>query len=83
MWRSINLCSDAGVSISVADEPIHPSRSEEGVTLSIYSLKPSWDWKPLVRLLLGEVEKIWPEKITFRGPSGQILSFEDAMKGRS
>ncbi|WP_448043182.1 hypothetical protein [Bradyrhizobium liaoningense] len=86
MWRSVSLCNDAGVSISVGDEPwvarIHPARADEGMTLSIYSLKPSWDWKPLAHLLLGEIEKIWPEKTTFRGPSGQILSFEDAMKGR-
>ncbi|MCK1735018.1 hypothetical protein IVA79_13825 [Bradyrhizobium sp. 138] len=86
MWRSMDLCNDVGLSISVGDEPwlarLHPPRADEGMTLSIYSLKPGWDWKPLARHLLSEIEKIWPEKTTFRGPSGQILSFEDAMKGR-
>ncbi|MCA1360311.1 hypothetical protein I6F14_01980 [Bradyrhizobium sp. IC3069] len=86
IWRSVSLCNDAGISISVDDEPwlarIHPTRADEGMTLSIYSLRSGWDWKPLTRHLLGELEKIWPEKTTFRGLSGQILLFEDAMKGR-
>ncbi|MFK4383402.1 hypothetical protein GPL17_17320 [Bradyrhizobium yuanmingense] len=86
VWRSVDLCSDAGVSISVGDEPwlagVHSARADEGMTFSIYSLKPDSGWRLLARHLLDEIEKMWPEKITFRGPSGQILSFEDAMKGR-
>lgn len=85
-WRTIDLCNEAGISINLYDRPwlakVHSPRADEGMTLSVYSLKPDADWKPLARHLLGEIEKIWPEKITFRGPSGQILSFEDAMKGR-
>ncbi|PDT89059.1 hypothetical protein CO669_15890 [Bradyrhizobium sp. Y36] len=86
MWRSMDLCNDAGVSISVGDEPwlagVHSPRADEGMTFSIYSLKPDSGWRLLARHLLDEIEKMWPEKTTFRGPSGQILSFEDAMKGR-
>ncbi|PJG52817.1 hypothetical protein CVM73_23420 [Bradyrhizobium forestalis] len=86
MWRSVDLCNEAGVNVSVGDEPwlarTHLPRANEGMTLSIYSLKPDADWKPLARRFLSEIETVWPEKTTFRGPSGQILSFEDAMKGR-
>lgn len=86
MWRSVDLCNEAGVNVSVGDEPwlarIHSPRANEGMTLSVYSLKPHSDWKPLARRFLNEIETVWPEKTTFRGPSGQILSFEDAIKGR-
>ncbi|WP_314950251.1 hypothetical protein [Bradyrhizobium cosmicum] len=85
-WRTLDLCNEAGISINVYDEPwlarAHSPRADEGMMLSIYSLKPDSDWKPLARHLLNEIETIWPEKTIFRGPSGQILSFEDAMKGR-
>ncbi len=86
MWRGVDLCNDTGVSVSVYDEPwlarMHSPRADEGMTLSIYSLKPGSDWKPLARHLLNEIETTWPQKTTFRGPSGQILSLEDAMNGR-
>ena len=83
-WRTLDLCNEAGISINVYDEPglAHSPRADEGIKLSIYSLKPDWDWKPLARHLLNEIEKIWPEKTKFRGPGGQIVSFEDAMQGR-
>lgn len=85
-WRTLDLCNEAGISINVYDEPWlareHSPRADDSMKLSIYSLKPDSDWKPLARYLLNELETIWPEKTTFRGPSGQILSFEDAMKGR-
>ncbi|MFL6811841.1 MAG: hypothetical protein ACJ8FD_22810, partial [Bradyrhizobium canariense] len=61
---------------------VHSPRAENGMTLSIYSLKPDTDWKPLARDVLSEIETIWPRRTTFRGPSDQILSFEDAMQGR-
>ena len=68
------------------DEPglahAHSPRADEGIKLSIYSLKPDSDWKPLARHLLNEIEKIWPEKTKFRGPGVQVVSFEDAMQGR-
>ncbi|MCG2637827.1 MULTISPECIES: hypothetical protein [Bradyrhizobium] len=87
MWRSLNLCNDAGVNIDVYDAPwLAYSRSplaDEGMTLSIYSQKPDADWKPLARQLLSEIGTTWPETITFRGRSGHPLSFEDAMNGRS
>ena len=85
-WRSLDLCNEAGISINLYDEPwlaqVHSPRADEGMKLSITSLKPDTDWKPLARHLLGEIEIAWPRKTTFRGPSGQILSFDDAMKGR-
>ena len=85
-WRTVDLCNEAGISINVYDEPwlarVHSPRADNGMTLSIYSLKPDTDWKPLARDVLSEIETIWPRRTTFRGPSGQILSFEDAMKGR-
>jgi hypothetical protein len=85
-WRTLDLCNDAGISINLFDEPwlvqVHSPRADEGMKLSVYSLKPDSDWKPIARHLLNEIERIWPEKTTFRGPGGQILSFEDAMKGR-
>jgi len=85
-WRSLDLCNEAGISINLYDEPwlahVHSPRADEGMTLSISALKPDTDWKPLARHLLGEIETAWPRKTTFRGPSGQILSFDDAMKGR-
>ncbi len=85
-WRTLDLCNEAGISINLLNEPwlaeVHSPRADEGMTLSIYSLKPDVDWKPLARHFLSEIEKIWPAKTTFRGASGQILSFEDAMKGR-
>lgn len=85
-WRSLDLCSEAGISINLYNEPwlahVHSPRADEGMTLSISALKPDTDWKPLARHLLGEIETVWPRKTTFRGPSGQILSFDDAMKGR-
>lgn len=85
-WRGIDLCNDAGISISLYDEPwlarSHSPLAERGMRLSVYSLKPGAEWKPLARHLLGEIETAWPQTITFRGPRGQILSFEDAMNGR-
>lgn len=85
-WRGVDLCNDAGVSISIYDEPwlarMNSPLAEKGMKLSVFSLKPDADWKPLAGHLLGEIETIWPEKTTFRGPTGQILSFEDAMNGR-
>jgi len=85
-WRTLDLCNEAGISINVYDEPglahAHSPRADEGIKLSIYSLKPDWDWKPLARHLLNEIEKIWPEKTKFRGPGVQVVSFEDAMQGR-
>lgn len=85
-WRGVDLCNDAGVSISVYDEPwlahMNSPLADKGMKLSVFSLKPDVDWKPLTRHLLGEIETIWPQKTTFRGPTGQILSFEDAMNGR-
>ncbi|MCG2630299.1 hypothetical protein L6654_27080 [Bradyrhizobium sp. WYCCWR 13023] len=59
MWRSLNLCNDAGVNIDVYDAPwLAYSRSplaDEGMTLSIYSQKPDADWRPLARQLLSEI----------------------------
>jgi hypothetical protein len=85
-WRTLDLCNDAGISINVYDEPwltrVNSPRADEGMKLSILSLKSDSDWKPLAHHLLNEIETTWPRKTTFRGPSGQILSFEDAMKGR-
>lgn len=85
-WRELDLCNDVGVSINVYDEPwltrMHSPRADQGMRLSIFSLRPGPDWKPLARDLLSEIETTWPQKTTFRGPSGQILSFEDAMNGR-
>lgn len=85
-WRGIDLCNDDGISISLYDEPwlarTHSPLPERGMRLSVYSLKPGVEWKPLARDLLGEIETAWPQTTTFRGPRGQILSFEDAMNGR-
>ena len=85
-WRGVDLCNDAGISIEVYDEPwlkeVNSPRADKGMRLSIFSLKPDTDWKPLARQLLGEIETNWPTTITYRGPSGQSLSFEDAMNGR-
>jgi hypothetical protein len=85
-WRGVDLCNDAGVNINVYDEPwlarVNSPLADKGMRLSVLSLKPDTDWKPLARKLLGEIETTWPAKITFRGPTGQNLSFEDAMNGR-
>lgn len=86
-WRSIDLCNDDGVSISLYDEPwlarTHSPLAERGMRLGVYSLKAGVEWKPLARDLLGKIETAWPRTMTFRGPRGEILSFEDAINGRS
>jgi hypothetical protein len=86
MWRSVSLCSEAGVTIHARDQPwlarINSPLAARGVDLSVYELKPGSEWDTFARDLLAKIDMAWPQSITFRGRSGQIISREEALKGR-
>jgi hypothetical protein len=86
VWRDLNLCSEAGINIDAVDQPwlarINSPLADRGIKFSVYELKPTSDWKPLAHDLLNRIEIAWPQKTTFRGANGKILSVEEALKGR-
>jgi hypothetical protein len=86
MWRDLNLCNEAGINIDALDQPwltqINSSLADRGINFRVFALKPSSDWKPLARDLLNRIDMAWPQKTTFRGPDGKVLSAEEALKGR-
>jgi hypothetical protein len=91
-WRDLNLCNDAGIVIKALDRPwlarmprlaqIDPSFANQGISFSVYELKPGSDWEPLARELLNRIDRAWPQKTTFRGPDGRLISVEQALRGR-
>lgn len=85
-WRSLNLCNEAGVNINAVDRPwlaqINSPLADRGIQFDIYELEPGSDWKTLSRDLISQIDTIWPQKTTFRGPDGRPMSVEDALKGR-
>jgi hypothetical protein len=86
MWRDLNLCGEAGVNIDAVDRPwlaqINSPLADRGIQFSVYELKPGSDWQPLARDLISRIDTTWPEKTTFRGPDGTIISVDVALKGR-
>ncbi|MBR0705979.1 hypothetical protein [Bradyrhizobium sp. CCBAU 45389] len=65
-WRATDLRNEAGIGINLSDEPwlaqVHSPRADEGMTLSVYSLKPDSNWKPLTRQLLVRSRRCGPRK---------------------
>jgi hypothetical protein len=86
MWRDLNLCSEAGVNIDAVEQPglaqMKSRIADRGIDITVYELKPGSDWKPLARDLINRIDTTWPQKITFRGPDGRVISVEEALKGR-
>jgi hypothetical protein len=86
MWRDLNLCNEAGVNIDVLDQPwltqINPALAGRGVSFRVYELKVGSDWNRLARNLIDEIDTTWPDKTTFRGPDGKVVSTQDALNGR-
>jgi hypothetical protein len=86
MWRDLNLCSEVGVNIDAVDRPwlaqINSPLADRGIQFSVYELKPGSDWKLLAGDLLNRIDRTWPRRTTFRGPNGEVISVEEALKGR-
>jgi hypothetical protein len=91
-WRDLNLCNEAGVNIDALDQPwlarmprlaeIKSPLADRGISLSVYALQPDSDWRPLARELIEKIDTTWPQKVTFSGPDGKVISVEQALKGR-
>ncbi len=86
MWRDLNLCSEAGVNIDAVDRPwlaqINSPLADRGIQFSVYELKPGSPWKSLARDFINRIEAKWPQKTTFRGPDGNVVPVEEALKGQ-
>lgn len=82
MWRDLSLCNEAGVNIDALDGQINSPLADRGIQFSIYELRQGSDWKRFARDLIGQIDKTWPQKTTFRGPNGNAISIEEALKGR-
>jgi len=86
LWRSLNLCNEAGLTIVVSDQPwlgeIHSPQADRGMTLDVYQLKQDSGWQPMAGELLDKLEAQWPGRLTFRGPSGSVIPRDEAMLGR-
>lgn len=82
----LNLCNEAGINIDAVDQPwltqINSPLADRGIKFGVYELKAGSDWNPLARDLLNKIDMTWPQKTTFRGPDGKIISVEEALKGR-
>jgi hypothetical protein len=86
MWRSLSLCSEAGVTIQAIDRPwlarINSPLAERGIALSIFELKSGSAWNAVARDLLAKMEAAWPHGVIFRGGDGKMISEEQALQGR-
>lgn len=84
-WRDLNLCNEDGINIDALDRPwLNRTRFplDLGMTLRVYALTPGADWKLLARDLVSKIDMTWPGKTTFKGPDGQVIPVEEALKGR-
>lgn len=86
MWRDLNLCNEAGVNIDALDQPwltqINSPLADRGISFTVYELKLGSDWNRLARDLIDEIDTTWPDKTTFRGPDGKVVSTQEALRGR-
>jgi hypothetical protein len=86
MWRTLNLCNEAGITIVVRDEAwlthIHSPLANRGMELEIFELKRDSGWQPLARDLVEKLDAEWPNRLTYRGPQGHAIPKEEALKGR-
>jgi hypothetical protein len=84
MWRETELVRRSRVNIDAVEQPgLAQMKSRiADIDITVYELKPGSDWKPLARDLINRIDTTWPQKITFRGPDGRVISVEEALKGR-
>jgi hypothetical protein len=86
LWRSLDLCNEAGVSINILDnlwlDRSHnaPARIK-GIKLRVEEFKAGSDWNLLTHGLVDKINATWPEKIVFRGRGGETMSETEAFKG--
>jgi len=86
IWHSLSLCNEAGINIKAADQPwltrTQAPSAIRGTKFRVYTLKSGSDWQSPTRDLLSRIDVTWPQKTKFRGPNGNIIPLEEALKGR-
>lgn len=87
MWRSLDLCNEAGTHIEIVDQPWmdrmgHAPAVIKGIKLSVEEFRTGSDWNLLARELIIKINARWPEKIVFHGPNGSRISETEALVGR-
>ena len=86
LWRSLDLCNEAGVSINILDNlwldrSLNAPARIKGVKLTVEEFKAGSDWNLLAHELVDEINATWPGKIGYRGRGGETLSETEAFKG--
>jgi len=87
LWRSLDLCNEAGTHIEVMDQPwldrvnSVPIRIK-GMKLSVDEFRVGSGWNPLARELVDTIDVRWPEKFVFHGRDGKPMSEIEAFGGR-
>jgi hypothetical protein len=87
MWRSLNLCNEAGVNIEIMDEAWldrmqHAPARIKGIKFDVYELKTGSGWTLPARDLIEKIAEKWPEAMEFRSGDGRVISATEALKGR-
>jgi len=86
MWQRLSLCNEAGVNIDATDQPwltqTNSFLAHRGINFTVYELRAGSGWNELTRPLLDKIDVTWPNRTTFRGPDGKVLSMQDALTGR-
>jgi hypothetical protein len=87
LWRSLDLCNEAGVNIQIKDQPWldrmdHAPAMIKGTKLSVYEFKTGSIWNPLAHEFVDKINARWPEKLVFRDRDGKPMSEIEAFGGR-
>jgi hypothetical protein len=87
LWRSLDLCDEAGTHIEVMDQPWldrmnHAPVRIKGIKLRVHEFKAGSDWNPLAHELVDTINNRWPEKFLFHGRDGKPISEIEAFADR-
>lgn len=83
----LSLCTDRGLRVSVAKHQYTSmqaaSRSQRGVSLTVFTSLDDSDWKPIARSLIATIEKSWPGSVRYRDSGGKPIALSETRLGES
>lgn len=82
---SLSLCTEPDFTIGVNEQYWHhrgggiiPGR---GLSIAIFSLDESFEWKPIAESLILEMRETWSTRVRFRDGNGRLIPVEDTPVG--